>query len=310
MPQEKRPKLGIPALEGKGKDNTSKSIDVVDSGKPEEPRLLNLSANEKVFNIGKNSRTDNKPDATRTIRTGLQKEGSRVVFGIPKPGNKRKFMDVSKHYAESQSDKVNETNDSVKFAKYSMPQGSGPRGLKNTSKIDTREKQGADSKLKGLKYGKLQSGSGKSAPQKDNLLTDAHSFPDGSSEMDHTGKIKDSGNRVEGVSGKHTLSKIGSTYNTDGRTQGPIVFSSLAPSSDITSSKKVSTSNARSRANKGNLAPAGGKLGKIEEGKVFSANPAKSTSNVAEPRRSNRRIQPTSRVSVCVYIYIAVLFRI
>ncbi|ONI06562.1 hypothetical protein PRUPE_5G068000 [Prunus persica] len=286
MPQEKRPKLGSPAVEGKGKDKTSKSIDIVDSGKPEEPRLLNLSANEKVFNMGKNTRTENKPDPTRTIRTGLQKEGAKVVYGIPKPGKKRKFMEVSKHYVANQSTKINETNDSMKFAKYLMPQGSGSRGLKNTSKIDTREKQVTESKLKGLKSIKPQGVPSKSVPQKDNLLTDARTVSDGSSEMDHTGKIKDSVSRVDSVSGKHTLSQP----------EGPIVFSSLAPSSDFPSSKKVSASTAKSRSNKGNLAPAGAKLGKIEEGKVFSGNPAKSTSEVAEPRRSNRRIQPTSRL--------------
>lgn len=288
MPQEKRPKLGSPAVEGKGKDKTSKSIDIVDSGKPEEPRLLNLSANEKVFNMGKNTRTENKPDPTRTIRTGLQKEGAKVVYGIPKPGKKRKFMEVSKHYVANQSNKINETNDSMKFAKYLMPQGSGSRGLKNTSKIDTREKQVTESKLKDLKSVKPQGVPSKSVPQKDNLLTDARTVSDGSSEMDHTGKIKDSVSRVDSVSGKHTLSQP----------EGSIVFSSLAPSSDFPSSKKVSASTAKSRSNKGNLAPAGAKLGKIEEGKVFSGNPAKSTSEVAEPRRSNRRIQPTSRVRI------------
>ncbi|KAH0974027.1 hypothetical protein GBA52_015926 [Prunus armeniaca] len=162
-----------------------------------------------------------------------------------------------------------------------MPQGSGSRGLKNTSKIDTREKQVTESKLKGLKSVKPQGVPSKSVPQKDHLLTDARTVSDGSSEMDHTGV-----SRVDSVSGKHTLSQP----------EGPIVFSSLAPSSDFPSSKKVSASTAKSRSNKGNLAPAGAKLGKIEEGKVFSGNPAKSTSEVAEPRRSNRRIQPTSRL--------------
>jgi hypothetical protein len=89
MPQEKRLKLGSPMVEARGKDKMLKSKEVVESGKPEESRLLDLSANDKIFNIGKDSRSENKPDALRTIRTGLQKEGSRVIFGIPKPGKKK-----------------------------------------------------------------------------------------------------------------------------------------------------------------------------------------------------------------------------
>jgi hypothetical protein len=318
MPQEKRLKLGSPMVEARGKDKMLKSKDVVESGKPEESRLLDLSANEKIFNIGKDARNENKPDALRTIRTGLQKEGSRVIFGIPKPGKKRKFMEVSKHYVADRSNKINEANDSAKFVKYMMPQGSGSRGWKNSSKSDLKEKRVAETKPRALKSGKQQSVTGRTIPAKDNLLSSV-SAPDDGTLTDHSTRVKDSVSHSENASGKHNLSEIGSLASTEVPAEGPILFSSLAASSDG-SFKKGTASNAKSeRVNKGKLAPAGGgKLARIEEDKVFNANPVKSTSEVVERRRSNRRIQPTSRVSISyqwkkylyIYIYIFLLMHL
>lgn len=296
MPQEKRIKLGSPAAEAKGKDKMLEGKFVVELGKSEESRLLDLSEKEKMFNVGKNTRNENKPEALRTLRTGLQKEGSRVIFGVPKPGKKRKFMEVSKHYVADRNNKSNEANDSVKFVKYLMPQGSGSRGWRNSSKSNLKEKRVAETKPRGLKSGKPQSVSGRTVPAKDNLSIDAASAPDDGTLTDHSSKVKDSVSHAENASGRHNQLEIGSLSSTLGTAEGPILFSSRAPSSDG-SSKKVSTSNAKSeRANKGKLAPAGGKLAKIEEEKVFYGNPAKSTSEFVEPRRSNRRIQPTSRL--------------
>lgn len=299
MPQEKRIKLGSPAAEAKGKDKMLESKGVVELGKSEESRLLDLSENEKLFNVGKNTRNENKPDALRTLRTGLQKEGSRVVIGVPKPGKKRKFMEVSKHYVADRGNKINEPNDSVKFVKYLMPQGSGSRGWKNSTKSSIlKEKRVAETKPRGLKTGKPQSVSGRTVPAKDNLSINAVSAPDDGTLTNHSAKVKDSVSHAENASGKHNQFDIGSLSSTLGTAEGPILFSSRASSSDG-SSKKVSTSNAKSeRANKGKLAPAGGKLAKIEEDKIFNGNSAKSTSEVVEPRRSNRKIQPTSRVSI------------
>ncbi|XP_065632874.1 uncharacterized protein LOC112028026 isoform X5 [Quercus suber] len=297
MPQEKRIKLGSPAAEAKGKDKMLESKGVVELGKSEESRLLDLSENEKLFNVGKNTRNENKPDALRTLRTGLQKEGSRVVIGVPKPGKKRKFMEVSKHYVADRGNKINEPNDSVKFVKYLMPQGSGSRGWKNSTKSSIlKEKRVAETKPRGLKTGKPQSVSGRTVPAKDSLSINAVSAPDDGTLTNHSAKVKDSISHAENASGKHNQFDIGSLSSTLGTAEGPILFSSRASSSDG-SSKKVSTSNAKSeRANKGKLAPAGGKLAKIEEDKIFNGNSAKSTSEVVEPRRSNRRIQPTSRL--------------
>lgn len=281
-------------MEAKGKDKTSKSTDVLDSGKPEESRLLDLSGNDKVFNIGKNSRNESKPDTTRMARTGLQKEGSRVIFGVPKPGKKRKFMEVSKHYVADQSNKNSEANDSIKYLKYMAPQGAGSRALKN----DSKEKRVAESKLRGLKSGKQQIVSGRTAPQKENFTTNAVSTSGDGTTGEHSARVKDSLNHVDNTSRKPNAMETGSFSSSDGPAEGPFVFSSVAPTLDGPS-KKTSASTAKvERANRGKLAPASGKLGIIEEDTVFSGNAVKSTSEVVEPRRSNRRIQPTSRVSI------------
>lgn len=266
----------------------------MDAGKLGQSRLLDFAVNEKTFNIGKSTRNVNKPDAARTVRTGLQKQGSGVIFGVPKPGKKRKFVEVSKYNAADQSNKNNDANDSLKYLKYMTPQGPGSRGLKN----EPKEKRVAESKLKGLKSGKQPSVSGRTVLQGENLSTDVISTSGDSTIGDHAGKVKDSFSHVDNLSGKQNVVETVSFSGSVGATETPFVFSSLAPTLDGPS-KKISSSTAKSeRANKGKLAPAGGKLGKIEENKVFNGNTAKSTSDVVEPRRSNRRIQPTSRVSV------------
>ncbi|RYR58694.1 hypothetical protein Ahy_A05g024579 isoform C [Arachis hypogaea] len=285
-PNEKRLKLSNPA-DVNGQDNMSKNIDATESSNSDGLRLLNLTENEKVFNIGNSSKNENKLDTHRTARTGLQKEGSKVIFGVPKPGKKRKFMEVSKHYVAQES-KISDKNDSVKLANFLMPpQSSGPRGWKNSSKNDTRERLGADSKPKTSRSGRPHSAFGRAIPPKDNPSS-ASSL---SSDLPgHTERIKDSTHFKNASQGENQLEKA--PYTTDGATQGPILFSSLATSTDAVPAKKTSTS----RASKGKLAPAGGKLGKGETEKP-SNDPIKSTSDAIEqPRRSNRRIQPTSRL--------------
>ncbi|XP_021281560.1 uncharacterized protein LOC110414569 isoform X3 [Herrania umbratica] len=292
-PREKRLRVGSPTVEAKGKDKLSKGVDIKESGKPDDTRLLDLSASERIFNIGKSTRDESKPDSLRMIRTGLQKEGSRVIFGVPKPGKKRKFMEVSKHYVADQSSKTHETSDSAKITKYLMPQGSGPRGTKN--KIELKVKRMAVSKPKVLKSGKPPSVSSRSIPQKDNLSNTMVSEPDDAVASD-VSKFKDSVSHAENISGKHNMMEFRSFPGSDGAAEAPVLFSSVALSSDAPS-KKTSTSNAKSeRINKGKLAAAAGKLGKIEEEKVFNDNSTKTISEVVEPRRSNRRIQPTSRL--------------
>lgn len=292
-PHEKRVKLGSPAVEVKGKDRILKGTTAVESANPGELRLLDLTENEKVFNIGKNSKNENKSDAHRMVRTGLPKEGSRGIFGIPKPGKKRKFMEVSKHYVADGTSKINDGNDSVKLSNFLIPQGTGgSRGLKNTSKNDTKEKHGAGSRP-AFKSGKQQSVSGRVIPPKENTLSTSRT----NDMTNRAERIKDSSSNFKNVSQSENQVERASYSGNIGAGVGPILYSSLESLTDSHPTKKTSTS----RASKGKLAPAGGgRLAKIDEEKAFNGNPVKSTSDIAEPRRSNRRIQPTSRVRSCL----------
>ncbi|KAL1087724.1 hypothetical protein V6Z11_D08G202600 [Gossypium hirsutum] len=140
-PQEKRPRIGGP----------------VESWKPGDMRLLDLSDNEKIFNIGRSTRDENKPDSLKMVRTGLKKEGSRE--------KKRKFMEVSKHYVADQSvlksgkppsvssrtihkdslsnTLVSEPGDSAaavfgKLAKIEEEKGSNDNSMKTVSEVEPR----------------------------------------------------------------------------------------------------------------------------------------------------------------------------
>lgn len=288
--------MGSTVADAKGKDKISKVSGAVEAEKSDEPRLLDLCMNEKVFNIGKSTVSETKPQTLRMMRTGLQKEGSRVVFGVPKPGKKRKFMDVSKHYVDQGSKVSESSNDSMKFTKYLMPQGqgSGPRGWKTASKSEPKEKRAGFAKSKIPKSGKPPSVSNRTIMQKEN--SPAVSASDDVAGVDHSEK-KDLAGNVDDTSEKHDDIELQSLSSSDGAAGNSMVFSSMHLSSEAPS-KKVSSSNTRTeRITKGKLAPAGGRLAKINEDKVSNDISTKSTSDVVEPRRSNRRIQPTSRVS-------------
>lgn len=108
----------------------------------------------------------------------------------------------------------------------------------------------------------------------------------------HTERIKDSSNQFKNASQSESKVERAPHSASDGAT-GSILFSTLATSVDAHPTKRASSS----RASKGKLAPARVKSGKVEMEKALNDNPMKSASDMVEPRRSNRRIQPTSRVS-------------
>ncbi|KAM7494072.1 hypothetical protein LguiB_028681 [Lonicera macranthoides] len=275
-PKEKRFKLGSP--EDKGKDKMLKN-NQVEPEKNEESGSLPLSMNEKTFNVGKNSRGDIKLDALGPMRTGFQ--GSGVNIGVPKPGKKRKFTSVSKHYNSESSTKSNSANDSVKFARLLMPQGS--RGSKNTSsKIDTKEKQATELKSKALRSGKPPVVSGRTLPQKDNLLTSVNANISGRT-------VKNSISNEENEPGQQKSMEFESSSNAE---VGEMVFSSKPLPSYAP--KRLPSAKARSeRMNKGKFLLGGGKPTRVE---VKERSVPDVVPDIVEPRRSNRKIQPTSRL--------------
>lgn len=264
-PKEKRPRLETPTLVAEGKDTTSmKIIDDRDLGKPAQTGLLDFSISENTFNVGRSTKEEDKPDPLRMKRTGLQKQGSKVIYGVPKPGKKRKFMDVSKHYVSEASTKTRERKEPAKPVKSVVPQISGSGSWRMPSKTISREKQTTIPKPKSFKPAlKTKEKPGPAArivPRKDLRNTTASNV-----------ESHDAADESE-------------------ENKGP---ASGLPSKGIVEEQTASSS----QDNKGQAAPAARRLPKIEEGKALAESSSK-TSEGMEPRRSVRRIQPTSRVSI------------
>ncbi|RLN16291.1 uncharacterized protein C2845_PM02G20210 [Panicum miliaceum] len=268
----------------------SKDKNTNNTKKPEDLKPLGLSQREMVFNVGK-SVVENKSDALAFKRPGLQKEGSKVVYGVPKHGKKKKFMEVSKHYDAGQSDKISEGNSSSRFAKHSMPQL--PRPRENTSKVDhNRGRRVAEMRSRIPKPTKSQNVAA-------NSVHDKHSLPmsvlnSGVSERSSTfaGSTTSTSNTE-----KPTVEKNNSALGTSLRTEVPSVSEMQAASTDPTSKQNVSTNNRAKRK----YVPAVGNVNRgtlrtSEKTSSDSGEPQRTSSDSAEPRRSNRRIQPTSRL--------------
>ncbi|XP_050871446.1 uncharacterized protein LOC127074188 isoform X3 [Lathyrus oleraceus] len=286
-PSEKRTKLGSLEQElVKGKNKTSKGTFASESANPSELRLLNLSEDHKVFNAGKNIKNEKNPDAHRLARSGLQKEGPKVIFGVPKQGRKKKFMEVSKHYVAEGTSRINDGNDSDKIADSLIPHASGSRGWKNSSIKGTKEKLGADCKPIS-KSGKPHSVMGRVIPSKQKPLSN----PRNNDCTSRTERTRDSSSHANSASQRENQMERASYSETPGARQTS--NSSRASSTDSHPTKKPLTS----RASKGKQAHADGRWGKVEVEKAVKGNLVKSTSEeVLEPRRSNRKIQPTSRL--------------
>ncbi|KAI4338465.1 hypothetical protein MLD38_023523 [Melastoma candidum] len=275
-PQGKRAKLGSPGPVPREKDKESKETQhVVNKEKPLHEESLKLTSDEKVFNMGKKG-VDGKKDPVRT-RTGLRKESSRVVIGVPKPGKKRKFMEVSKHLVGNQTKKTDELKDSTKLASYLIPQGGGPRGWKPFSRSDSKDKGVADSKAKVLRSGRSQNTSGRTLPPKNNLAAANSSGVPTQDVTDHDGFKRHNTSELKPLS-----------ESQDAASEG---HADLVRSSD-TGSFKTSATGRAARVTKGRVPS--GKVAKAED--ALNNDPSKSTADGAEPRRSIRRIQPTSRL--------------
>lgn len=292
-PQEKRQKTsGLEAMthsevDAAGIDKLSKNLLIDVSKKYEDSRSLILSAKERTFSIGKNSREEITSNTLRTKRSGLQKEGSRVVFGVPRPGKKRKFMEVSKHYVADKCEKVRES-DPIKFAKYLMPQSS--HKFKNTSKVDNKGKKPGDSKSRvGVKAVNSLGIQASCQIQKDDMFLTAS---DSEARHENVEKFGSSFNGNTNNLDKMNTFKFGSSCTTEipalisANCVRPVSTSVLSKKKDVRgtgSDLAVKAKSFRSRTFK-------------VDDKVVG-NHGEALREAMEPRRSNRRIQPTSRVS-------------
>ncbi|CAN8324936.1 unnamed protein product [Cochlearia groenlandica] len=256
-PKEKRPRLGAPDPPADGKDAKMKNVDDLDLEKQPQSSSLDLGVSENTFNIGRSTREDDKPNPLRTKRSGLQTQGSKSIFGVPKPGKKRKFMDVSKHYVSETSSRTRERKEPAKPVKSAVPQYTGPGSWRVPSKPISRDKQIATPKPRTLKP----------APNsKDKPVTAARTIP-----------RKDLRNTTASNMESDDAATVQSEENK-------------GPASATTSSVPPNNSSSSS-TNKGKAAaPAAGRLAKIEENKALAITDG------IEPRRSIRKIQPTSRL--------------
>ncbi|KAG9452277.1 hypothetical protein H6P81_005181 [Aristolochia fimbriata] len=283
-PQEKRQKLGRHegGMNSQGVNRSDeilgKDISVDDSRKTGQSWSRMLTEKDKMFTVGKGVVEENNSDALKVKRIGLQTEGSKVIFGVPKPGKKRKFMEVSKHYvADRVPSKPGDGTDSMKFAKYLMPQGPG-RGWKSAPKVDFRGKQPPASKPKVLRSGKAHTTQNKTATEKDNPLV--------SSDPDPLQNAKSSDCLEDNNVVSQNLLEVGS-----------VPAGVLVPANAPASKKKSSSAADADKGMKGKLGPVVKSARDDEKfATVHDHHPAKTMTDAVEPRRSNRRIQPTSRL--------------
>ncbi|KAG0550248.1 hypothetical protein BDA96_01G323300 [Sorghum bicolor] len=268
---------------------SSKDKSTNNAKKQEELKPLSVSQEEIVFNVGK-SVVENKSDGLAFRRPGLQKEGSKVVYGVPKHGKKKKFMEVSKHYDAGQSDKISEGNASNRFVKHLMPL---PRPRENTTKVDPiRGKRVGETRSRLPKPTKSQSVGGSSAPEKDSMPMHVQNSCVSQRSFSFAGSSTSTSNNE-----KPTLVKNNPALGGGLRTEVPSV-SELQTASTVPSSKpNVSTTNRAKRKYVPTVSNANrGILKTSEKTSSDSGEPRMTTSDSTEPRRSNRRIQPTSRL--------------
>ncbi|KAJ1296278.1 hypothetical protein BS78_01G288100 [Paspalum vaginatum] len=266
----------------------SKDKNTDNAKKSEELKPLALSQRDMVFNVGK-SVVENKSDALAFKRPGLQKEGSKVVYGVPKHGKKKKFMEVSKHYDAGQSDKISEGNASSRFAKHLMPQL--PRPRENTSKVDSnRGRRVGEMRSRLPKPAKSQTVAANTVPVKDPLsVSDPNS---GVSERSFAGSATSTSNHE-----KPTAEKNNSALGTGIRTEVPSISAMEAVPTIPTSKQNASNTNRAKRKYVPTVANVNRGIPRIsEKTSSDSGEPHRTSSDSAEPRRSNRRIQPTSRL--------------
>ncbi|XP_013614708.1 PREDICTED: uncharacterized protein LOC106320906 isoform X2 [Brassica oleracea var. oleracea] len=268
-PKEKRPRLGAPAPVAEGKDTKMETAVDPDLGKPPQTGVLDLGVSETTFNIG---RKEGNPGPLRMKRTGLQTQGAKVIYGVPKPGKTRKFMDVSKHYVSEASNQTRKQKEPAKAVKPIVPQNPGPGSWRLPSK--PREKQ-TTTTTKPKTF--------KPAPKtKEKPVAAPRIIP-----------RKDSRNTTSlNMESEDAVGQSGENKGPASTSRDPAKGTG---EEQITSSSQGQDSSSSTTTGKGKVAPTAGRLPKIEEAKALDDNSSKASDGM-EPRRSVRRIQPTSRL--------------
>ncbi|URE05726.1 CCT motif [Musa troglodytarum] len=285
-PNEKRQKLGQVDANNKSEiaegemGTMSTNVHTDGSRKLEESRQLGTLGKDVIISFGNDVGGANNTDALKVRRAGLQKIGSKkMVFGVPKPGKKRKFMEVSKHYTKDKTEKATEKTDSVKSVNSLLPQAS--QSWRNISKVDVKGKRATNLSTRGQKSLKSQNVQIRSTVDKEKLPVTTASVLNG-----EKSSLRTTFSNEE----KKMSMEIGS-FSQLGRVDMPVVGSSVPC---IPSFKMNSSSVEAEVGEKGNVLSVVDKSNSSES--EAYENPGKRSADVIEPRRSNRRIQPTSRL--------------
>eukprot|EP01018_Ginkgo_biloba_P018815 Gb_04223 [translate_table: standard] len=285
--------------EDKSKDKLQKIPNVEEGKKVQElsavmssVKDLKYSAPMKSFRDG-GSAMNNKAN-----RAGLKNEGSKVTFGVPKAAKKRKFMDVSRHYAADRMARSSpERNATSKMDKSKALPFRSQSGWKMNQVEDKRGKRPTVSKPPESKLGKKgQDAQNRTETEKNKI-----------SVANPTATKKD-------VSGHDSVPTSTPSVNIDGsKAARRIVMggngSSLSASKEIAARRpspfaqvKALLVGEREQGSKGkqscssNSSSQNVEKNAVRQEITKERDSGKTATDGIEPRRSNRRIQPTSRL--------------
>lgn len=322
LPPEKRQKLDNHETEGdaKGKEKLQKFPNIEEAKKmqkipineevkkmqkipniEEAKKMHELNAvmsfsKDKFLTAAKSLTDDGNSASIKVNQIGLQTEGSKVVFGVPRQAKKRKFMDVSKHYVADTV--VRNFPDGKSSGKVDIPKSSvfNSHGWKTANKAeDKKSKKPMISRPKDLKLVKDQDGQSKARSEKDKSSF-ANPTKDISGQDFSLSAIPKPGSRRFGLGGNVPASHksgeaphLSVSKETMIRRPSPStkVKTSATESEQGSKGKQSSASDTSSLNVEKGILPQ-----EVTKDKVAG----KSTADIMEPRRSNRRIQPTSRL--------------
>lgn len=286
----------IPAIEDSKR--MQKIPNIEEARKTQELNAVMSFSKDKFLTAGKSLTDDGSSAGPKVNQMGLQTEGSKVVFGIPRHAKKRKFMDVSKHYvADTMARNIPDGKSSGKIdIPNKAPVFNSHSGWRANNKAeDKKSKKPMISRPKDPKLGKDQDVQSKTKPEKDkslfaNLTKDIPAQDFGFSAIPKPGSRRVGlGGNAPGTQKSGEIPHLPVSKETMIRRPSPSTkVKNIAVEPEQGSKAKPSSASDSSSLNveKGTLPQ------EVTKDKVAG----KTTADIMEPRRSNRRIQPTSRL--------------
>eukprot|EP00252_Welwitschia_mirabilis_P026603 TRINITY_DN877_c0_g1_i1.p1 TRINITY_DN877_c0_g1~~TRINITY_DN877_c0_g1_i1.p1 ORF type:complete len:2679 (+),score=711.17 TRINITY_DN877_c0_g1_i1:274-8310(+) len=302
LPFQKRHKMSSleATAEVKGKERPHRVPNTEDAKKVQELNALMSSCKSKFSVPPKCSSDDRGSGSVKVNNMALLKEGFKFVPGVPKPTKKRKFMDVSKQYADSMARKPPAKYPQRGDRQKALLGVSNHNAQKPVGKAeDKTAKRPVISKLKEPKIGKAREDQPKTKVDKGSfshgMLAKGSSghdvgFPTMPASIIDGARAGRNGGAEVSVSGNQnsdaTLPSVMKESISYRRSPSRTVKTALDSEQDSKAKQPFASDSANPNAetNMNHLELTAGKVGD-------RAAPEK-----VEPRRSSRRIQPTSRL--------------